>query len=799
MKKNLASYLSLLAVLTVPLGEVYAVGLPFTALVARGPQQFSEWVRTTAEESRTFVPPGKVNVAAAESRHKLAAISGQAGFTVGDFLTTWGQRELLLASRGKNPAIRGDYPGKDQSVYIEGDLLASYEQEDLAVGHAPRVAMRSLPPSATHSATESEGFVLPSSLAANFENSQLPTMASGAKGSQHTSLVTKVVAPVKALEPSRPIQPSQHVNAAEHGQNLDAEKTIVFFEERGKLFAHPEGLEFSRVGEKATVSATLPTGSLENFFVRDENVVTWDRQTGTLTSIAAGKTELYFVYKGQMKIISITSGSSSDQNQALQVPEGLATISEPRGAANQASMGSMVTPPGLSVVESEAEAAVAQEQAVLESGAFVRPTEAANWKSLHVQLIDDRSSISGKAIFPVEGVEVKVLGTKFALTTNATGHIYLRDVPVDSRFIIQARDPTGRYLPLYTEVYAGPSDEKTLVRIKMVRERMVSSLATLLGTAVDSRRSTLCGQVTREDGSGWPGLEVRINTEADGIVYFGDFGPDLQRGETSASGRFCLLNLAPQLVDLDFYAQDSFVGSFAVPVVGGSHMDELFALNAGAAQETHLAVVPTAHEAIYGEPGQSSRLREVDYADLITLGDVQSMEYRAEGVLTIPEAANYYRSRIFAVANAAEFEPVLYSYNAGAEGSVTSLIPRGFIEDLYTSLVETQGNTPIAYDPALGALLVDYGHHDGYASDNVEIKVMDSFGRDITSGWYYSDSSDVSKAVYFNLESGLYTVMVQGPDERWLAVDTVVVDRETVSLAQLGSQPKLRNIRGSSH
>ncbi len=551
----------------------------------------------------------------------------------------------------------------------------------------------------------------------------------------------------------------------------------------------PARLSLADIGDKVSVvfvgfqDQALRETSL---FVRDEQYLVWDDKKQVLTAAKLGKTELYVFQKGHMSIVPIEIGSL-DEND-FSIPPELVALDKPYKAEHAALRSSQDGKIGLA--QSEAEVARTLERARQASSRFAREGEIAGWKNLTIQMIDDRSVPAESIIYPVVGAQIKVVGTSFVMTTNGTGHVSLKDVPIGARFMVQATDPAGRYMPTYTEVYAGSDEGNEVVRVKMIREPIFQAYGLVLQRAQDMQLASFCGQAMNREHQALSGVNVRLSVAADGPLYFGNYGPDRNGTVTSANGRFCFLNVSPGLTQVDFYRNQEYLGTFTMPLVGGAHLEEEFPLSAGSELRTYLTVAPTAHEQIYGTSGEEAPLRTVDSVDLLVIGDSDPMEYFDSGIMGLSEGANFYRGRLYGLSRAAEFEQVLYSYDEDSDDSVTTLIPRGFVEDLYTSLVQAQDNVPIAYDESLGTLLVDFGHPASLGGKNVAVKVVDSIGRELDSGWYYGDSPDVTKAVFFNLQPGIYTVMVASDTDQWLAMQTIAVDFETTSLVRLGRQFK---------
>ena len=129
----------------------------------------------------------------------------------------------------------------------------------------------------------------------------------------------------------------------------------------------------------------------------------------------------------------------------------------------------------------------------------------------------------------------------------------------------------------------------------------------------------------------------------------------------------------------------------------------------------------------------------------------------------------------------------------GQESHVSPLLIRGFVEDIYNELSISDGNASFAFDPALGTLLVQYGAMKGQGPGGINLRLLSSDGREISEGWYFGvEESDLTKAIYFNLNPDLYTVIVENETGYWLGATTIVVDYWTTSFARLGSPIRYR-------
>ena len=75
--------------------------------------------------------------------------------------------------------------------------------------------------------------------------------------------------------------------------------------------------------------------------------------------------------------------------------------------------------------------------------------EAKNENSeLTLQIIDERSSIEDNKIYPVVGLDVRIMGSDRTLKTDARGIVQFTGVPTDSRVIVETFDSQGSLFQL---------------------------------------------------------------------------------------------------------------------------------------------------------------------------------------------------------------------------------------------------------------------------------------------------------------------------------------------------------------
>ena len=185
----------------------------------------------------------------------------------------------------------------------------------------------------------------------------------------------------------------------------------------------------------------------------------------------------------------------------------------------------------------------------------------------------------------------------------------------------------------------------------------------------------------------------------------------------------------------------------------------------------------------------------LDYVDLHRIADFENFDYLAPGLLKMPRGGTAFRGRSYAMVDVSDFESSLHIFDEitdrGTNGlfEVTHLLQRGFSEDLFLLLNEQGDLERTAYDPMQGKIFVRHGVENDVDADNIEFKLIDQYGREEKGAWIFGDSSDgFVKAFFFNLNPGVYSLVVQTGDNFWLDATTVPVDYDLTSIVQTGSQ-----------
>jgi hypothetical protein len=567
---------------------------------------------------------------------------------------------------------------------------------------------------------------------------------------------------------------------------------LLKIEREGQGFhISPRSLVFPQTGRVAKIEWSQEASDL-SLFVRDQAIVSLDQTKGQLTAHKRGVTELYAVSQGKMYIVPITVEDGASQWD-LKVPDALLSLEgifrgDALGAASSASFKapeSSVPSSSLSLRDSVAQTEKTLADAAQASREITLDRSAVLYGTLSLQVIDDRSSPVDGKIYPVPNIDVRLVGTELKARTDATGHVTIRDVPLGSHFQVRLDDPNAALRPSLVEVEA----QAGVARVRMLRSFVFEALQNIIQSAQNTNLGSYCGSVVAAEPKGTPQQDIQISIDAphEGPFYFNRYGfPDRAQAATGPDGRFCFLNVATGPAALSMTHSNRYVETVTVPIYGGRHVDEDLVLGRDKTLRTRLVAMPSAHEQLSGDQSGGVRYSPIDMVDLIPLGSDDPMTQVASGVVQTQDEIPIVSGKVRAISRAAEFEPVLYQYKEGARQPVTPLIPRGFVEDLALY-------AQVSHDPEQGSVLVEFGHPKGL-DDSVNMRLLDQYGRDVGDGWYFSDQP-MTRAMFFNVNPGIYTILAETKDRYWLAADSVYVYNETVSYLNLGSELRYRALR----
>lgn len=569
----------------------------------------------------------------------------------------------------------------------------------------------------------------------------------------------------------------------------------------GVMKFKPQTLVFPKSGASARIS--LAAGAFEGLamFVRDQTVVSFDQKALRLDALKKGSTELYAVLAGKMYIVPVSvedGGSDWD----LKVPDALVSLDGIFGGGSTA--GSALYPglesasrtptapgengDGVTFAESLAETDQTVREVREQTAQYVVEKKDLAYKPYTIQVIDDRSAPRAGKVYPVANAIVRLVGTEFAARTDATGHLTIRDVPSDSRFMVKIDDDGGIVRSGIGELSTASSQDGRVARLRVIRNFSFDAYASIAGVAQHAAYASYCATVVDAESEYAPleNVAVGIDAAGEGPFYFNRYGfLDRALRVTGPDGRFCFYNVAPGPMALSLFEGGAYVATFPTATFPGRHIDEELVVGSARTLNLRLATMGTAHEQLGSDVRVANSYKTIDMIDMIPLGTETPMMQLAPGRVQTPDPLLPHNGRVYAFAQAAEFEPTIYGFGLGSgavrEG-VAPLIPRGFVEDM---AVYAQ----VAYNPELGVVMTEYGHPGDV--ETVTLRLIDEDGRDVGDGWYFSDRP-LTKAIFFNVPAGTYALLAETADGFWLGAETVIVYNETVSYARLGAPVRYR-------
>lgn len=630
----------------------------------------------------------------------------------------------------------------------------------------------------------------------------------------------EVVSPPSIITAAPKIRVSQ-ISASEIVSVNGVAETIRVHIEDGKLNVTPSELRISglnariaiSLGESSKPGSPLIIGKNASFFVRDSDVAEWDTDQKEFRTRGPGKTEIYVVALGLMQIIPISVSQEAtapllargdSERPILESPKELTELTEDlRGPKRfQASLGdgselaagtdgdqSTTAVDGLAEVKS-----LSDEQTGNGSeddhGAkkFFRDVSPMGYLSLVVQVIDERSNISANRLFPVSGVNVRIAGTEFLGKTDAYGRVVIKDVPRNSRFYITADDPYGRIKSSYSEVVTpAKATAEIPIKITVVRQLTFEALTQIAGLSQNAGAASVCGRaVSRVSRAPLVGIKIRTDVPGEGPYYFNSLGlmdPSIET--TGRDGRFCIFNIEPGPLMLSFLEGQDLAANLVIPTFSGRHLEESFELGEEAAIVTGIASVSTAEEQLGSDSIAANKLSPLEYAELVPIGDQESLERKDFGVLKGRGIAQSYRGQSLVVSQSSVFEPAIYAFSGeaprdSAGTTVASLLPRGFIEDMsfFAQIIQ---------DTSHGSVVVEHGIQDALGKEPVNFRLVSDRGEDVGSVWNYADFP-VAKAIFFNVPPGNYSLMVESGSKYWISSTTVTVYSEHAAVVSTGKK-----------
>lgn len=606
--------------------------------------------------------------------------------------------------------------------------------------------------------------------------------------------------------------------AGEEGEAAEASASPLFLNLQwvaGKLQASAPHLQVP-VGASVQVRLPLsPGSSTPQVFVRDQDCLTWEPETSSLQASKAGDTELLIYHQGQLAIVPISvsqglaAGETTEEDEPdLREPDPNDPDLQDLDAQDLGSETGLPTPeaapawtaePGpvqaFKALRSKTAASVPYQTQEAQFNPFRSETAELSYKKVRFQVLDEQSDVSKKRIVPAKGVQVQILGTEFREYTDAKGLSPEVFVPANAHFFVSLGDAYGFYRPSLVEVDSeGETSRDGVISLRLMQKRIYQGLTAIAGRGQDEQGASLCGRIFNAQGKLWSGISVRIFGSEESPLYFNRFGfVDGKKTAVGDDGRFCFFDVEAGPVALNFYAGDSFLDTIPFSVFAGKHSEQDFALELRSPLRTHLAALPSVQEQRLLPAEEANRLHPVDMADLLALGDGTPFAQLDYGLLAAPHSLPVFKGRSCYIANSPEFALAHYCYRprakVGRSEHVTPLIPNDFLEQMALAYNVALQLDPVELDPLLGSAVIEHGSLEGQGtgSDYLSIQLLNAEGEAAAEGVHFG-AEPITKAIFFNLLPGSYTVVVKDDEGSWLAIDTLTVYSKTLSYLRTGSQ-----------
>ncbi len=531
-------------------------------------------------------------------------------------------------------------------------------------------------------------------------------------------------------------------------------------------------------------------------YPRDAALLHWDPVSRTLTSTATNtRTEVFVARSGQLVVVPVVLGApgpgiqvASNFKNGLALPPELVRLPDEsrNGAISRlpvgddiAEDGSAPDTAGTSINSSRAEA---EEAAADVAGREVKLRRAAmkiSRRSLKINLTDDRAASQGTAAFPVAGAQVYVAGAEFSSVTDAHGTVNLLDIPAGSRLIVSTNDSSGYYVrsAAMVDVPAG-SGGQVVRTIVVPRSAAFDSWLHMTGAAQDAGLGSLCLDFA---GSDVNGIHARIDVKGQGPWYFNRDGV-IDHAANSGSGRVCWFNIDPGPVNVSAWQSDRQIMAAEFPVLAGRHTHErVKVLSEVSGIHVQFAREPAAHEQLGGHDALARYSLDRDQ-EAVLVATTQQLFASGSGTQGVGSSALAPGGSAVVYLDSSDLEPAIYRTRASEKSDVINVLPglpRGFVQDMAVFAQQTQDFTE-------GAVLVEFAALQGQGSGKIDIHLVNEYGQHVAEPWIFSDMP-VTKAMFFNIPPGMYTVIVESASSGWLAAEAVSVYGEATSVVQAGS------------
>ncbi|MDQ3231636.1 MAG: hypothetical protein M3Q07_07430, partial [Pseudobdellovibrionaceae bacterium] len=211
--------------------------------------------------------------------------------------------------------------------------------------------------------------------------------------------------------------------------------TLELVDVGNELRISPKTLQMSMQDDGITVVDKNLRGAPQ-IFLRNSKIVRWDAGRKKLDARDTGRTELYVTYRDQLYIVPIEVVGGAHRDPLLaQGPVSFQKLTSVMPMLEQpyASYGETPVTPAeapqapvdasersrqpLTLATSVAQVQATREKVAEQQSRFFYPDASPDYRTLDIQVLDERSSPENAEIFPVSNVSVRILGTRLKANT----------------------------------------------------------------------------------------------------------------------------------------------------------------------------------------------------------------------------------------------------------------------------------------------------------------------------------------------------------------------------------------------
>ncbi len=431
------------------------------------------------------------------------------------------------------------------------------------------------------------------------------------------------------------------------------------------------------------------------------------------------------------------------------------------------------------VTENVSEESVENEESLI-SERYTLQKMVTGFKKIKLKVFDERSFEDKN--FPASSLEVSILGTPYRGYTDPRGELIISDLPRGSNFILQISDSRyGAIFPHAVEISTSESDKNELKNIKVRRKFSQELLYQIAGLAWNQAKSSFCGEIKNFKAT--EKLRISSDHESEGIYYFNRFGYfDPKQKLLDESGRFCVLNSFEGPVTLSLYDGDDHLSSWTIAFIKGFHQEQELDLNKTTENNLFkLMAMPSAHEQLRIASDSKAMYRPIDQARLSVAGygdEIYPKDF-SWGVLN--DGVTTFGQKMGLISQDSEMEQIYFRVDANKKMNLIPLLPQGFVEDMsiYAS---------VTYDQDLGSILSEYKALDDIKDRAVNMKLVSTSDPNFEPEGFYYSAEPITRAMFFNVPSGIYSLIIETKDGEWVQAKTVFVYNQTMSYVGFGSE-----------